>query len=274
MNEPIHIISLGAGVQSSTMALMAAKGEITPMPKCAIFADTQGEPQSVYKWLAWLTSQLPFPVYIVSRGSLEQNCLKVKFSKKNNRLSFSGIPAYIRQPDGSPGLSPRQCTRDFKIDPCTKAVNRVRREMEGGLATKSFLWIGISTNEIYRAKQHRNSPRIENRFPLFEQRFDRQACLTWMAKNNYPKPPRSACYFCPYHSDAEWVRLRDEEPEEFSKAIAFELSFQKSVSRTPMTGVPYLHKSMKPLSQVDFSTEEERGQLNMFNNECEGMCGV
>jgi len=33
-----HVISLGAGVQSSTMALMAAAGEITPMPDCAIFA--------------------------------------------------------------------------------------------------------------------------------------------------------------------------------------------------------------------------------------------
>ena len=41
--SPIHIISLGAGVQSSTMALMAACGEITPMPQCAIFADTQAE---------------------------------------------------------------------------------------------------------------------------------------------------------------------------------------------------------------------------------------
>lgn len=32
MNEPIHILSLGAGVQSSTLALMAAAGEIGPMP--------------------------------------------------------------------------------------------------------------------------------------------------------------------------------------------------------------------------------------------------
>jgi len=28
----LTVISLGAGVQSSTMALMAAAGEITPMP--------------------------------------------------------------------------------------------------------------------------------------------------------------------------------------------------------------------------------------------------
>ncbi len=54
MNGPIHIISLGAGVQSSTMALMAAHGEIEPMPDAAIFADTQNEPQRVYEWLDWL----------------------------------------------------------------------------------------------------------------------------------------------------------------------------------------------------------------------------
>ncbi len=62
MSEPIHILSLGAGVQSSTLALMAAAGEVSPMPTAAIFADTQDEPASVYKWLDWLEKQLPFPV--------------------------------------------------------------------------------------------------------------------------------------------------------------------------------------------------------------------
>jgi hypothetical protein len=32
MSEPIHIISLGAGVQSSAMALMASECQIQPMP--------------------------------------------------------------------------------------------------------------------------------------------------------------------------------------------------------------------------------------------------
>jgi hypothetical protein len=272
VENPIHIISLGAGVQSSTLALMAAKGEITPMPTAAIFADTQAEPASVYKWLEWLEKQLPYPVHRVTKGSLEKNCLEVKYSEKNKRLSFSGIPAFVRMPDGTQGLSPRQCTRDFKIDPCTKRINAVRRQI--GANPRAVLWIGISTDEIYRAKQHRNSPRIENRFPLFEKRFSRKNCLDWMALMGFPLPPRSACYFCAYHNDAEWVRLRDFEPGEFARAIRFEKDFQASTARTPMRGVPFLHRSMKPLDQVDFSTEEERGQLNMFNNECEGMCGV
>ena len=57
-----EVISLGAGVQSSVMALKAACGELTPMPELAIFADTQYEPSAVYEHLAWLETQLPFPV--------------------------------------------------------------------------------------------------------------------------------------------------------------------------------------------------------------------
>ena len=69
----LTVISLGAGVQSSVMALMAAHGEITPMPDCAIFADTQAEPTRVYEWLSWLETQLPFPVHKVTKGSLRES---------------------------------------------------------------------------------------------------------------------------------------------------------------------------------------------------------
>jgi hypothetical protein len=36
----------------------------------------------------------------------------------------------------------------------------------------------------------------------------------------------------------------------------------------------YLHKSCRLINEVDLSTDEERGQMTMFNNECEGYCGV
>jgi len=72
--EPLHIISLGAGVQSSTMALMAAAGEITPMPTAAIFADTQDEPASVYRWLDWLEKNaLWFEFEYILYGSPHKN---------------------------------------------------------------------------------------------------------------------------------------------------------------------------------------------------------
>ncbi len=95
-----HIISLGAGVQSSTMALMAAHGEITPMPDAAIFADTQAEPASVYQWLEWLELHLPFPVYRVTAGSLTDNALEMRTTKDGRLYSRTNIPFFTRNPDG------------------------------------------------------------------------------------------------------------------------------------------------------------------------------
>lgn len=41
-------------------------------------------------------------------------------------------------------------------------------------------------------------------------------------------------------------------------------------------GVPFLHAARQPLGTIDFDalTLQKRAQLNLFQNECEGMCGV
>ena len=43
----LTLISVGGGVQSSVMALMASQGALGPTPDCAIFADTHWEPPSI-----------------------------------------------------------------------------------------------------------------------------------------------------------------------------------------------------------------------------------
>lgn len=268
MSEPIHILSLGAGVQSSTMALMAAKGEITPMPSAAVFADTGAEPDSVYDWLDWLEGQLPFRVIRVMQGDgLIPAVLDVRTSgRTGNTYLKTGLPVFYFP---SKGIGSRQCTRDFKITPINREIKNLVGEAE------VFSWIGISTDEAAYRKKPSQDPRIQHRWPLLEKEMSRDGCLKWMRTNNMPVPPRSACYFCPYKSDYEWRRLRSEEPLEFQKAIDFERQLQAQASKaTAIKGTPFLHKSCVALGAVDFSTEEERGQLNFFNNECEGMCGV
>ena len=69
--QPTHsltVISLGGGVQSSVMALMASQGAFDAIPDCAIFADTHWEPPSLYTHLDWLAERLGFPVYVVDNG--------------------------------------------------------------------------------------------------------------------------------------------------------------------------------------------------------------
>ena len=275
MNKPIHIISLGAGVQSSTMALMAAHGEITPMPKCAIFADTQAEPQTVYKWLNWLEKELPFPVHRVTAGNLMDDSVKIRTSKVSGKRYMKGaIPAFVKKPDGGKGLLGRQCTADYKIAVLTRKTRTLCDWRRGEKRLLVNLWMGISYDEIIRMKQSREAW-IEHSWPLINLKMRRTDCLQWMASNGYPEPPRSACVFCPFHSDAEWMRLKTKEPAEFNLAVEYEKRLHEAASNQEvLLGTPFLHDSCVPLDQVDFSTDEDHGQQVMFGNECEGMCGV
>ncbi len=276
--EPIQLISLGAGVQSSTMALMAAAGEITPMPMAAIFADTQAEPPSVYEWLDWLEKQLPFPVHRVTAGNLSKAALSAKTNQTTGGLYYKNmIPAFILNPNGSHGQVSRHCTSDYKVIPIVRASRRLAGIKRGQKTVGVIQWIGISLDESIRMKASRE-PWCEHRWPLIELRMTRRKCLEWMEARAYPKPPRSACTFCPFHNDSEWRRLRDDEPEAWAEAIRFEKELQTLHSSINMNGkingIPFLHASRKPLDQVDLRTDAEHGQLSLWQDECEGMCGV
>jgi hypothetical protein len=271
MRDIIHVLSLGAGVQSSTIALMASLGEITPMPDHAVFADTKAEPEAVYTWLDWLEKQLAFPVVRVTRGSLKEGMLKVRLSKKSG-LTYEkhSIPAYISHPTRGDGMIGRHCTLDYKITPI---IRHLRKYKQRGVSQ----WIGISLDECDRMKSSRETW-ITNRWPLVEMNMTRQDCLNWMKKRNYPTPPRSSCVFCPYHNDDEWIRMKTEDQAAWREAINTEIALQDVIRQIPrIEGVPFLHHSRVPLETVNLkpSSHYKRYiQLNLFHNECEGMCGV
>ena len=272
------VLSLGAGVQSSCLALMAAKGEITPMPDFAVFADTQAEPQEVYDWLDYLESQLPFPVYRVTKGNLTEESLKVHMRRDGSGERVNNlIPAFGILPNGTKTAAiGRKCTADYKIKPIYAMIKELCGVKRGQKNITITQWIGISYDELQRMKESQNKW-AQNRWPLIERRMTRQACLSWMRDNGYAEPPRSACYYCPFHSDTEWRRLRDTQPEYFQKAIKFDnqLRDRHKNHNKRMNMTVYIHNSCKPLSDVDFDSDEDKGQQVWdFQVECEGMCGV
>ena len=251
----LNIISLGAGVQSSTMALMAAHGEITPMPDCAIFADTGAEPKIVYEHLAILKDKLPFPVHIVTAGDLEKEWLY-------NVGRVASPPFYAE----GKGQLWRQCTTEYKVHPINDKINEFRNDDDVSV------WVGISLDEAHRMKPN---PRkwATNRWPLIEKKMSRWDCQAWLVKHGYPKAPKSSCYFCPYHSAVTWRDMQINQPEEFARAVAFDKKLRES-TRKKIRAKLYLHNSLQPLDKVDFRNAEDHGQIDMFGNECEGMCGV
>ena len=273
-----HVLSLGAGVQSSALALMAAHGEITPMPDFAVFADTQAEPPQVYEWLDWLEANVPYPVHRVTKGNLTEESLRVRTRKSdggervNNLIPFFGL-----MPNGEKVAAiGRKCTNDYKILPILKKIKEEVGIKRGEKISKVTQWIGISWDEVQRMKESR-FPWISHRFPLIETQTKRHECIAWMKAHGYPEPPRSACYYCPFHSDDEWRKLRNSSPELFKKAIDFDKQLRtvhKNHNKRLKMDV-FLHKSCEPLDEIDFDSDEDKGQLTWdFMAECEGMCGV
>lgn len=263
----MRVLSLGAGVQSSTLALMCAKGEY-PAPDFAVFADTQAEPRSVYDWLDWLERQLPFEVVRVTGGSLETDTFADLEAKR-----FSHVPFYTESNGQREGFLKRQCTRWYKLDPISRLL-RERAGLAKGQRSKGPVverWIGISRDEAHRMKPSREAW-ATHKWPLVDMGMTRHDCLRWMERNGYPRPPKSACVFCPYHDDALWRDMRDNDPESWARAVRMDEACRNGVRGT--TQRLYLHRSLKPLVEADFSTAEDRGQYRLFGNECEGMCGV
>jgi len=284
---PVYI-SLGAGVQSSTMALMASRGELpdSDMVRGAIFADTQDEPASVYRWLDWLETQLTFPVHRVTAGKLSEYVLGEKTTKEGRTYFPSAIPFYTLGPNGEHGKIPaRFCTVDFKIKPIFQKLKELCNVKRGTKTPVVEQWIGISTDEWGRAKTSRE-PWAVCRWPLLERKMTRSSCIEWMERNGYPKPPRSSCVFCPFHRDSEWRRLQTDEPEAFLSAVEFEKKIQAAKAKEGgFESVPFLNNRRRPLDTIDFRSDVERGQgllfddgdshpLDSWQDECDGMCGV
>jgi hypothetical protein len=264
----MRFLSLGAGVQSSTLALLIAKGEIPPVD-AAIFGDTKWEPKRVYVWLDWLEKQLPFPVYRVSAGDLRANVLA---SKNTTGGRFATVPWFIVNPDGSRGMGRRQCTREYKLEPIMKKKRELlgfkpRQRIPVGACTTL---IGISTDEAMRMKPSTERWSV-NSWPLIDLGMSRQDCLTWMQKSGYPTPHKSSCIGCPFHSDAQWREIKAD-PESWADALEIDTAIREPVRG--QRGQQFMHAKRIPLAEVDLSTAEDHGQVDMFNNECEGMCGV
>ena len=267
MTSSLRILSLGAGVQSSTLALMIEKN-LVPMVDCAIFADTGAEPKEVYTWLDWLTKQLSYPVYIVSKGNLREDTINAVSGK----YQFLTIPVFsVDKKTGKKGLLRRQCTNDYKIQPINQKIRNLLGLAKGEKRKKGTsveMLMGISLDEVYRVKPNRIKY-ITNVYPLIDLKKNRKDCMEWMEKNKYSKPPRSACTFCPFHNNEEWREIKKNK-EEWKEVVEFDRLIRTGTKTDDQV---FLHKDCLPIDQVNLEDKKD-DQIDLFNNECEGMCGI
>jgi hypothetical protein len=249
-----RFISLGAGVQSTTMLLLSAEGRLDKAD-AAIFSDTGWEPQGVYDHLEKLkplAEEAGIPIYVVRRGSIR------------SIRGAAQMPLWIKKADGKKAISKRQCTRDYKIHPIRAEV---RRQLGAGPRARvpEYLgyaeqWIGFSTDEKDRQQGTGNDVQfMVNRFPLLELGWSRQDCIKFLARRGWGSTPKSSCVGCPFHGNAYWRKLRDNSPREWRDAVDFDKNLRNPDFMVRPDGRPvmplgvesFLHQDLVPLGEVD-----------------------
>jgi hypothetical protein len=125
-------------------------------------------------------------------------------------------------------------------------------------------------DEIFRMKPSWHKWLV-HQWPLIDAGMARHDCLTWMERRGYPLPPKSSCIGCPFHSNDEWRSIKSD-PEAWEDAVMLD-KLIRNVGKN-MKSQQFMHRDRVPLDEVDLSTAADHGQVDMFNNECEGMCGL
>jgi hypothetical protein len=315
----VHVLSFGAGTQSTALLLMALNGEINGVvPDHIIFSDTGWEPKEVYDWLEKIQKvvmeRFGKEIAVTDGGSIRDDVFAAAAYKKgiDKKRRFASLPYFtsslvpvykdngfeeVEEDDPNQtelfaidefeaakkeilgykeqlGMVLRQCTQEYKIAPVTKKI----RELLGYQPRQRVkeivhLWKGISTDEISRVKPSRDKW-IVAEHPLIDiANVDRTACIKYVEDYSLGTPPKSSCIGCPFHDDHHWLDMKTNHPAEFEDAVLADKAIR---NMSHMRATAYLHRSCKPLDEVDFAERiaKKQGDGDLFDNECEGMCGV
>ncbi len=252
----MKVISLGWGVQSFTLAAMAALGEIEPID-AAIHSDTGFESALTYdfakRWTPWLEDH---GVKVVTVHGTDGDCSKIYNPSPNGK--FLKIPAFSINQAGKTQIGMRQCTGAWKIAPMRRWEQKNRNKQHIDQL------IGISFDERERMRLS-DVKYIRNIYPLVDRRITRFDCKQWLESHGLEIPPKSACVFCPYHSLAQWRETKSV-PADWKRAVEVD-----DLIRHGENGkMKFLNAKCVPITELHLETQEELGQMTFF--ECSGSC--
>lgn len=268
MNQ-LRTFSYGGGVQSTAALVLAATGRIDfPVFLFSNVGDDSEHPET----LRYVNDvAMPYAaangielieLRHIRRDGNEETLYK-KLTREGSRST--GIPIYL-EGSGAPGR--RSCTADFKI----RRIAKWLRQHGATAANPAIVGLGISLDEFHRAHRGEDQPFERRTYPLLDLRLTRQDCMNIIARGGLPVPPKSSCWFCPFHRIPTWQRLKRETPELFDRAIALEQTLSDR-SEGLGRGKVFLTNKMRPITTVIGN------QLDMFDDEggdtCEsGFCMV
>lgn len=218
MPDPLTTFSFGGGVQSVACLVLAATGQIdfptflfanvgadSEHPATLTYLQQHAKPYAAANGLTLIELDR------VKRDGTTET-LYGRLTKEGSR----SLPIPVRMSNGAPGT--RSCTADFKI----RVVGKWLKAHGASAKNPATVGIGISLDEIQRANTRRQEPYEQITYPLLGLGIRRSDCYRIITNAGLPVPPKSACWFCPYHRPSTWADMRRDEPDLFERSCQLE----------------------------------------------------
>ena len=251
----LRVVSYGGGVQSTALLALAAAARI---PHRTFLFSNVGDDSEHPGTIAFVRDHaIPFAerhgiaLHVLHRTRRDgtRETLLGRLTKAGSR----SIPIPVRMSNtGAPGT--RSCTMDFKL----RVIAKWLKAHGASPSAPAHVAIGFSTDEAHRMSGKVRAFEIVE-YPLLDLLLSRDDCKQIIRDAGLPVPPKSSCYFCPFHRPSMWQQMRKHEPDLFAKSIALEDLLNE---RRDLLGKDhvYLTRFGKPLREAIV----DDGQIDMF----------
>lgn len=258
----LRFVSYGGGVQSTALLVLAAQERIDFKTFVMANVGDDSENPTTLRYVREVAA--PFAeahgvdLHLVDRVKRD-GTTETLWEQLHRPSRTINIP--VRMSNGAPGN--RNCTSTFKMGVTSKWAKR-----HGATAADpAVIGIGISFDEISRANNRKTKPHERVVYPLISVgedtglRLNRADCARLITDAGLPLPPKSSCFFCPFHRPSEWDEMARTQPEQFDLACGLEDTLNARREELGKDHV-YLTRFAVPLRLV-----VNREQLPLFEDE-------
>jgi len=216
----MRTFSFGAGVQSTAVLVLQALGRLPEPYDIFLFANVGDDSEDPRSLDYYHNIHVPFAekhgIELIELHRVMKNGSIETIWNRLLRENTSQIPIPVKMSNGAPGT--RGCTSDFKI----RVIRRWQRANGSCRDDPAVTGLGISVDEIERARDSSGFDDQVLEYPLLQLNMNRKACFDVIKEAGLPEPPKSACFFCPFHTMENWRRLKIERRDLFDKSVYLE----------------------------------------------------
>lgn len=250
----LKVFSYGGGVQSTAALVLSAQARLDyrTFLFCNVGDDSEHPDTLKYVHEVAMPYAKAHGVELIEVQRTRQTGEKETIYQRLTRPGSRSIGIPVRMSNGAPGN--RACTGDFKI----KVVAKWLRAHGATKDDPAVVGLGISMDEWQRMRSDSGIAYEKLAYPLIDLRMDRQDCINVISRASLPIPPKSSCWFCPFHRLQRWQEMRQKEPDLFKKACDLESFINEKRGLSPKDHV-WLTRKLIPLALA--TTELEQNTL-------------